>query len=184
MTGRGPEAEPSARSATYVGGAGTWDFLPDLCGREKARDVALGPGALALVQCAPQRRGDWVESRVWEALRAGPRKEPAALRKRLQQHAKGGVNMKPPVFEGLPSPSLKKMQSMSSAELKDHLDKLEQERVRLAERLQRLKKSQNMPPRDPRFRLETRLAKLIERGRQILNSKQPRGYEAGPRRAP
>ena len=73
-----------------------------------------------------------------------------------------------PIFDGLPSPSLKKMEQMTSTELQGYLKTLEVERKRLAARLESRKDA--LSPDDERVGLEQRLKNLIEQGERILGS--------------
>ncbi len=85
--------------------------------------------------------------------------------------------MKPPIFDGLPSPSLKKMQRMRPHELQRHLKTMEQERLWVVARLERLEKTQKVESHDRRVRQEARLRRLIEAGQRMLVQGQFTGYQ-------
>ncbi len=80
--------------------------------------------------------------------------------------------MRGPIFHGQPSPSIRKMMQMTPGELREHLKKMEQERSFLAGRLQQVTQSPPSNVRDPRTSLERRLTWLIEKGKEILDSKR------------
>ncbi len=86
--------------------------------------------------------------------------------------------MRGPIFHGQPSPSIKKMMQMTPGELREHLKRMEQERAFLADRLQQQPPATSGNARDPRVGLERRLARLIEKGQEILAAKH------GNRRVP
>jgi hypothetical protein len=81
--------------------------------------------------------------------------------------------MKGPMFQRQPSPSLKKMQQMTPAQLQEYLMRLEQERSRIVARLQARKKAGAQTEHDlAAVRLEQRLTQLIERGRRFWSAQR------------
>lgn len=84
-----------------------------------------------------------------------------------------------PVFEGLPSPSLKKMRRMSREELKDHANKLHEHAQVIREKMER-QKTAPQPPSPRRVknarRQLMRLEQLAEAADAILNDQASAGY--------
>lgn len=97
--------------------------------------------------------------------------------------------MRGPLFEGQPSPSIRKMLHMTAAELKEHVQRMEQEKQYLTDRLDRARAAQTLSPNDQRLRLEHRLARLIHKAKDLMLAKRQAssGYSPGrgfrPRRS-
>ncbi len=98
--------------------------------------------------------------------------------------------MNAPFFLGVRSPGLGRMQRMSSAELREHIDRLIQERSRITTRLEARSKAAVKTQHDTAAaHLEQRLEALIRTGEQLLQQKQSgqaprspgRGYGSGSR---
>jgi hypothetical protein len=74
-----------------------------------------------------------------------------------------------PELAGRPSPSLRKMQRMTVAQLREHLARLEQERGSIAARLQARQRAGATSGHDGEaVKQEQRLAALIAEGRDLL----------------
>ncbi len=84
-----------------------------------------------------------------------------------------------PVFQGLPSPSLKKMRRMSRDELQDHYNKLTEHAQIIREKMDRQKEHPH-PPSEQRARNMRRqlhrLEQLAEAAQHILHEQTSAGY--------
>jgi hypothetical protein len=84
-----------------------------------------------------------------------------------------------PVFQGLPSPSLKKMRRMSRDELQEHINKLNEHAKIIREKMDRQKEHPHPPSplraRNMRRQLH-RLEQLAEAAEHILHEGTSSGY--------
>jgi hypothetical protein len=93
--------------------------------------------------------------------------------------------MKPPRFLGQPSPALKKMQKMSPAELQEYIARLNEERQRIATKLEGRKKANAPTEHDwAAEKLAKRLDALIDMARRYWKVQGGTGPEANPALAP
>jgi hypothetical protein len=76
------------------------------------------------------------------------------------------------MFQGKPSPSLRKMQRMNHDELREHVARMEEERARTAARIEGLRKA-GKPIAPGSVLQERRLADLLVQGKRLLAVQRP-----------